>query len=200
MKLISKRNWQRNYRQTVIDLIHECFPPNQYLAEIDGPQLVRSEGPVFDEILCDFAGKTWDQLDHTLITHHQDAPLFMSYEGFLKFLPAFLIDLFREDTQVLHIVWNSLLEFRFEVRPSHSQIELNNDQILCCILSFVRSSNFPLDTMIPRRTAEEYFHNPSPEAAFNMLTLGLSHERIATIQSQIEQINDCFVIERWDQG
>lgn len=198
--LITGKDWQQNYQQTVLALINEAFPPGQYLSEVDGTQIVRTEGAECDEMIRDFSHKTWDQLDHALITHHQESPLFMSYEGFLKFLPAYLIDLFDPDTRVLHIVWNSLLEFRFEGRPSHSQIELNDDQILCCILSFVRSSNFPLDTMIPRRTAEEYFHNPSPEEAFNMLTLGLPHERIINIQSRIEQINDCFVIERWDQG
>ncbi|WP_339730516.1 hypothetical protein [uncultured Gimesia sp.] len=200
VKRIPGRDWKQNYEQTVIDLIHEYFPPIEYLIEIDGTQLVRTEDAECDEIIRDFSHKTWDQLDHRLITYHQEAPLLMSYAGFLKFLPAFLVDLFHADTQVLHIVWNSLLEFQFEARPAHSPYELNDDQILCCILSFVSSSDFPLETMMPRRTAEEYFHNPSPEAALNMLTLGLPHERITAIQSRIEQINDCFVREHWDEG
>lgn len=199
--LITGRDWKRNYRQTVTTLINESFPPDQYLIEIDGPQLVRTEGAECDEIIRDFSHKTWEQLDHRLITYHQEAPLSMSYEGFLKFLPAYLIDLFDPDTQVLHIVWNGLLELpSFEVVSDHPQQNLNDDQILCCILSFVRSSDFPLDTMIPRRTAEEYFHNPSPQAAFKMLTLDLPHERLTAIQDRVEQINDGFLREHWDQG
>tara|TARA_R110002095_G_scaffold105757_2_gene92552 strand:- start:1455 stop:2054 length:600 start_codon:yes stop_codon:yes gene_type:complete len=198
--LITGREWQENYQQTVIDLLKEVFPPDQYLIEIDGTQLVQKEGAEYDEFVRVFSHKTWDQLDHRLINCHQDAPLYLSYEGFLKFLPAFLVDLFQPDTQVLHIVWNNLLEFRMEERPEHARAELNDDQLLCCILCFVRSSDFPLDTMMPRRTAEEYFHNPSPDAAFNMLTLELPHERITAIQSRVEEINEYFVREHWDEG
>tara|TARA_R110002111_G_scaffold2705_4_gene17918 strand:- start:2500 stop:3099 length:600 start_codon:yes stop_codon:yes gene_type:complete len=198
--LLTGRDWQENYQQTVINLMNEAFPPDQYLIEIDGTQLLQTEGAEYNAIVRDFSHKTWDQLDHRFITRHQEAPLYMSYEGFLKFLPAFLVDLFHADTQVLHIVWNNLLEFRIEERSEHAHDELNDDQLLCCILSFVRSSDFPLDTMMPRRTAEEYFHNPSPDAALNMLTLELPHERITSIQSRVEEINDYFVREHWDEG
>ncbi|MCA9015259.1 MAG: hypothetical protein KDA77_07985 [Planctomycetaceae bacterium] len=201
MKRISERDWKQNYDQTVISLIHEVFPPKTHFVDIDGDQLVQAAGDDYDEIVRDFSGKTWDQLDHRLISYHHEAPLFMSYEGFLKFLPAYLIDLFDPDTQIVHVIWNSLVELQsFEVVQNYPHRNLNDDQILCCILSFVRSSNFPLDTMIPHQTTEEYFHNPSPEAAFSMLTLGLPHERVLKIQNRIEQINDYFVFERWDQG
>ncbi|WP_145457243.1 hypothetical protein [Gimesia panareensis] len=200
MMLLQNQDWRQDYDRTVIRLIHETFPPDQYLAEVDGTQLIQAAGAESDTIIRDFAHKTWEQLDHAFITRQQDAPLSMSYEGFLKFLPAYLVDLFDPETQVQHVVWNCLLEYRSETRSPHEPVALNDDQLICCILSFVRSSDFPLDTMIPRRTADEYFHNPSPESAFNMLTLGFSHERILRIQSRIEQINDCFVIERWDQG
>ena len=200
MMLLQNQDWRQNYDQTVIQLIKAAFPSDHYLTEIDGTQLVRTEGAEADIIIRDFSHKTWDELDHTLITRQHDAPLSMSYLGFLKFLPAYLVDLFEADTRVLHVVWNCLLEYRLEPRLGQNPFELDDNQLICCILSFVRSSDFPLDTMMPRRTAEEYFHNPSPEAAFNMLTLELSHERIVGLQDQIEQINDCFVREYWDQG
>lgn len=200
MMLLQNQDWRQDYDRTVIRLIHEAFPPDQHLTEIDGTQLVSSTGAECDVIIRDFAHKTWEQLDHAFITRQQEAPLSMSYAGFFKFLPAYLVDLFDAETQVLHVVWNCLLEYRWEPHLNYESFELNDDQLLCCILSFVRSSDFPLDTMMPRRTAEEYFHNPSPEAAFNMLTLDLPHEQVTRIQSRIEQINDCFVIERWDQG
>lgn len=200
MMLLQNRDWRQNYDQTVIQLIHEAFPPDHYLSEVDGTQLVSTSGAASDAILRDFAHKSWNELNHALITRQQEAPLSMSSAGFFKFLPAYLVDLFDPDTQVLHVVWNCLLEYRWEPHLSSESFELNDDQLLCCILSFVRSSDFPLDTMIPRRTSDEYFHNPSPEAAFNMITLDLSHERVTALQSRIEEINDCFVIERWDQG
>lgn len=200
MMLLQNQDWRKNYDQTVIKLIHTAFPPDQHLTEIDGTELVSSSGAECDAILRDFTHKTWDQVDHALITTHQDAPLLFSYAGFLKFLPAWLVDLFVADSQVQHVVWNCLLEYRAGIQPARHKIKLNDDQLICCILSFVRSNDFPLDTMMPRRTAEEYFHNPSPEAAFNMLTLDLPHERITRIQSRIEEINDSFILERWDQG
>lgn len=201
MKPRTEQDWKQNYTETVITLIHEAFPPLVHFRDIDGKQLVQAEGAEFQEIIHDFSGKTWDQLDHCLISKHHEAPLYMSYEGFLKFLPAYLIDLFDPDTRVEHMVWNNLVELQsFKMDPDYPQQYLNDDQILCCILAFVRSSNFPLDTMIPRRTADEYFHNPCPEEAFNMITLGMSHDRITCLQERVEEINDFFILERWDEG
>ncbi|MCR9231382.1 MAG: hypothetical protein NXI29_10250 [bacterium] len=200
MMLLQNQDWRRNYDQTVIRLIREAFPPKQYLTHVDGTDLLRTSGAEGDAILRDYAHKTWDQVDHALISRYHEAPLSMSYAGFLKFLPAYLVDLFHPESEMQHIVWNCLLEYRLEPHLGSEQFDLNDDQLICCLLAFVRSSNFPLDTMMPRQTSEEYFHNPSPESAFNMLTLALPHERVLALQSRIEEINDSFVIERWDQG
>lgn len=200
MIILRDRDWNRDYREIVIDSIFDSFPPVTHFADIDGEQLVQERGDDYDEIIRDFSHKTWDQLDHGLLSYHHEAPVFMSYAGFLKFLPAYLVDLFHEDTQVVHSVWNRLLELECEQLPVPQSYELNDDQLVCCILAFVRVTDFPLDTMMPQRTEEEYFHNPSPEAAFNIVTLGLHHERISAIRTQIEAINDSFVGERWDNG
>ncbi len=78
MMLLQNQDWRKNYDQTVIKLIHTAFPPDQQLTEIDGTELVSSSGAECDAILRDFTHKTWDQVDHALITTHQDAPLLFS--------------------------------------------------------------------------------------------------------------------------
>ncbi|HAW27708.1 MAG TPA: hypothetical protein DCY03_06260 [Planctomycetaceae bacterium] len=200
MIIVKNRDWNRDYREIVIDSIYDSFPPATHFSDCDGDQLVQSRGDDYDEIIRDFSGKRWDQLDHSLISFHHEAPVFMSYWGFLKFLPAFLVDLFDGDTQVVHSVWNRLLDLEYESTATPQNNELSNAQRVCCILAFVRVTDFPLDTTMPARTPDEYYHNPTPEAAFNVLTLGLHHERITAIREQIEMINDSFVGERWDSG
>lgn len=200
MIVLRNRDWNRDYREIVIDSIFDSFPPDTHFADCDGDQLVQARGDNYDEIIRDFSGKNWGQLDHGLISFHHEAPLFMSSFGFLKFLPAFLVDLFEEQTQVANSVWNRLLGLEHEDTVNPQNNELNNIQRVCCILAFVRVTDFPLDTRMPERTPAEYYYDPRAESVFNVVTLGLHPERVLAIRSQIEEINDAFIGFRWDGG
>lgn len=198
MIIVKNKDWNQNYSQIVIDCINDCFPPEKHFVDIDGSQLIESrrwyEGDDNEEIIRDFTGKSWDQIDHALISYHRAASAFMSYHGFVKFLPAFLIDLFDEDCQLDTRVLDFLLTYYLsDGSPTPHEYELNDDQIICCLLTFLEPIDFPIDTNMPNQSNEESYYAVKPEWVFPALTQKLHPRRLSAIRSKIEELNTWFL-------
>lgn len=197
MIISENRNWLIDYKQIVIDSINDSFPPEEYFNDIDGIQLVWtkrwSDDDDTGEFLRDFTGKTWDQIDHNLISYHRAAPTFMSYYGFMKFLPALLIDLFADDCQlddrVLYAILEHYASYQYDIPGKYA---LNNDQIICCILALHLPEDFPIDTNFPLSSEENVFY-VGLEFLYPAMTHGLPSEQKMIIQSKIEEINTWFL-------